>query len=105
MEFFETPVFTKRINQLISDEDYHLLQLKLTIWPETGELIKHSGGLRKIRWAPTGRGKSSGIRVIYYYIEQNARIFMLFAYSKKETDDLTPGQVRQLRRLVQEHLQ
>ena len=74
MEFVETPIFTKRIKQLISDKDYHLLQLELTIRPESGDLIKQSGGIRKKRWAFSGRSKSGGIRVIYYYIHSANQI-------------------------------
>ena len=70
MEFIETPIFTKRIKQLISDKEYHLLQLELTMRPDSGDLIKHSGGIRKKRWAVSGRGKSGGIRVIYYHFDQ-----------------------------------
>lgn len=44
MEFLETPIFTKRITELISDTDYHLLQLELSIRPDTGDMIKGSGG-------------------------------------------------------------
>lgn len=104
MEFIETPIFTKRIKQLISDMDYHLLQLELAIHPDSGDIIKQSGGLRKKRWGGSGRGKSGGIRVIYYHIEQNDQIYMLFAFAKNESDDLTQEQIKQLRLLVREHL-
>ena len=104
MEFIETPIFTKRISQLISERDYHLLQLELSIRPESGDLIKQSGGIRKKRWATSQRGKSGGIRILYYHIEQSNQIYMLFAYSKTETEDLTPDQIKQLRQLVQEYL-
>lgn len=104
MEFIETPIFTKRIRQLISDDEYHLLQLKLAIRPESGDIIKQSGGIRKMRWAASGKGKSGGIRLIYYYIDQYDQIYLLFAYPKSETEDLTPDQIKQLRHLVREHL-
>ena len=104
MGFIETPIFTKRIKQLISDEDYHLLQLELAIRPESGDLIKHSGGIRKKRWSASGRGKSGGIRIIYYHIDTSNQIYMLFAYPKNEADDLSQDQIKQLRHLVQEYL-
>lgn len=84
--------------------DYHLLQLELAIHPDSGDIIKQSGGLRKKRWGGSGRGKSGGIRVIYYHIEQNDQIYMLFAFAKNESDDLTQEQIKQLRLLVREHL-
>ena len=104
MQFIETPIFTKRITSLLSEQDYRLLQLELAIRPDSGDLIKQSGGLRKIRWAGSGRGKRGGIRVIYYFIDAKQQIFMLFAYAKNESDDLTVDQVKLLKNLVMEYL-
>ena len=104
MEFLETPIFTKLIQKLISDEEYHLLQLQLSVRPESGDIIKGSGGIRKIRWSGSGRGKRGGIRVIYYYFNENEQIYMLFAYPKSKKDDLTADQLKQLKQLVEEQL-
>lgn len=51
MRFVETPVFTRAVTSLLSDEEYRQLQLALLIRPEQGALIRGSGGLRKLRWA------------------------------------------------------
>jgi hypothetical protein len=104
MEFFETPIFTKLIQNLISDKQYHLLQLQLSVRPESGDIIKGSGGMRKLRWTGSGRGKRGGIRVIYYYFTQDDQIYMLYAYPKSKTDDLTADQLKQLKQLVEEQL-
>jgi len=104
MEFLETPIFTKRITELISDSDYHLLQLELSVRPESGDIIKGSGGIRKLRWVGSGRGKRGGIRVIYYFLNQDNQIFMLYAYPKSESDDLSQKQLKQLRAVVEEFL-
>lgn len=104
MEFFETPIFTKLITKLISDEEHHLLQLQLSIRPESGDLIRGSGGIRKLRWVGSGRGKRGGIRVIYYYFKDDAQIYMLYAYPKSKKDDLTADQLKQLRKLVEDQL-
>jgi mRNA-degrading endonuclease RelE of RelBE toxin-antitoxin system len=66
MLFIETPTFTRRIQQVLSDDEYRLLQQELTERPEGGKIIPGSGGLRKIRWGLPGSGKRGGIRVIYY---------------------------------------
>lgn len=89
---------------MISDEEYHLLQLQLSIRPESGNIIKGSGGIRKLRWAGSGRGKRGGIRVIYYYHTEDNQIFMLYAYPKSNKDDLTSNQLKQLKQLVKEQL-
>jgi len=104
MEFFETPIFTKLIQKLISDEEYHLLQLQLSVRPESGDIIKGSGGIRKLRWAGSGRGKRGGIRVIYYYITEEEQIYMLYAYPKSKKENLTADQLKQLKQLVEEQL-
>ena len=104
MEIYETSVFTKQITGLISDEDYRNLQRVLVVNPLAGVLIKNSGGLRKIRWAIAGKGKSGGIRVIYYYVTADDKIFMLVAYEKSKKDDLTKKQLASLRKLVIEEL-
>lgn len=67
MRFVETPVFTRAVTSLLSDEEYRQLQLALLIRPEQGALIRGSGGLRKLRWGAQGRGKRGGVRVIYYW--------------------------------------
>ena len=104
MEFLETPVFTKLITKLISDKEYHLLQLQLSVRPESGEIIRGSCGIRKVRWAGSGRGKRGGIRVIYYFILEDDQIYMLYAYQKSKRDDLSADQIKQLKTLVEEQL-
>lgn len=104
MEIFETSVFTKQISRLISNEDYRQLQRVLVVNPLTGALIKSSGGLRKIRWRIEGKGKSGGIRVIYYYVTADSKIFMLVVYEKSKKDDLSQKQLASLKKLVVEEL-
>lgn len=104
MEFFETPIFTKLIQKLISDDEYHLLQLQLSMWPKSGDIIKGSGGIRKLRWAGSGRGKRGGIRVIYYYITEDDHIYMLYTYPKGKKDDLTADQLKQFKQVVEDQL-
>jgi hypothetical protein len=104
MEIYETSVFTKQITRLINDEEYRNLQRVLVVNPLAGALLKKSGGLRKLRWRIAGRGKSGGIRVIYYYVTVDTKIFMLVACEKSKKDDLTQKQLANLRKLVMEEL-
>ena len=71
--------------------------------PNAGAVIRGSGGIRKIRCAAKGKGKSGGIRVIYY-IPQEDRIFLLLAYPKNEQENLTAAQVKILRHVVDQIL-
>jgi hypothetical protein len=104
MEIVETSVFTRQIRTLLKDDEYRALQEELVLNPVAGVVIRASGGLRKLRWAAQGRGKSGGIRVIYYYMVPNDQIFMLAAYGKGAKDDLTDKEVVALRKLVKEEL-
>jgi mRNA-degrading endonuclease RelE of RelBE toxin-antitoxin system len=99
--FFETSVFTRRVTELLPDDEYADLQRALVDNPDAGDLIPGSGGLRKIRWAGQGRGKRGGLRVIYYYLVNRDQFYMLLIYGKNEQDDLSPEQLRTLRRAVE----
>lgn len=101
MVIVETPVFTKRVIAILSDEEYRLLQMHLINKPDAGKVIKGSGGLRKLRWSAKGHGKSGGVRIIYYWFAAQGTILLLFVYAKNERDDLTPEQLEQLRRIVE----
>ena len=64
--FVETPLFTKLLADYLSDDEYRELQSVLSQSPESGSVIPGSGGIRKLRWSMSGRGKRGGLRVIYY---------------------------------------
>ncbi len=96
----ETPLFTKQITALATDEEYRALQELLVTKPATGDLIRGGGGIRKIRMARPGQGKRGGARVIYYWQQDKATIFMLVAYAKSVKTDLSPHEIGVLRDLV-----
>jgi mRNA-degrading endonuclease RelE of RelBE toxin-antitoxin system len=102
MYFVETSFFTKRVHELLTDEELRLLQLRLAVQPDAGDVIKQSGGIRKLRWSGSGRGKRGGTRIIYYYVNAEEKIFMLYVYSKSEADDLTPKQIKLLKSIIDE---
>jgi mRNA-degrading endonuclease RelE of RelBE toxin-antitoxin system len=99
--FVETPTFTRHVLRLMGDEDYAALQAQLARHPESGKVIPGSGGLRKVRWAGSGRGKRGGLRVIYHWRVAKDCIAMLLVYPKNERDDLSGDQLKQLRKLLE----
>jgi mRNA-degrading endonuclease RelE of RelBE toxin-antitoxin system len=102
MLFIETSIFTKQIKDLVSDEEYRQLQQDLLVQPDRGDLIKNGGGIRKVRCAQGNKGKSGGIRVIYYWVTEDDQIFFLVAYPKSVKDILTDKETAILHQLVKE---
>jgi hypothetical protein len=100
MVIIETSFFTKKIASLLDDEEYRVLQNALVEKPNLGDIIQGSGGIRKVRWGASGRGKSGGGRFIYYWATAHNQLFMLTAYAKNEQSDLTKEQLTMLRDVV-----
>jgi mRNA-degrading endonuclease RelE of RelBE toxin-antitoxin system len=101
LTFSETSIFTRQINELLSDDELSALQWALMARPDRGVLIRGSGGLRKLRWAGSGRGKRGGLRIIHYWHVPGGTILFLFAYPKSEQEDLTPAQLKILKAIIE----
>lgn len=84
MIFIETTIFTKLIENYLNDDEYLGLQKYLLKYPDKGDIIPGTGGVRKLRWSVPGKGKRGGIRVIYYWKKQDEEIWMLTVYGKSE---------------------
>ncbi|MBN2037309.1 MAG: type II toxin-antitoxin system RelE/ParE family toxin [Chitinispirillaceae bacterium] len=80
-----------------------MLQKKLLFRPEAGDLIRGSGGLRKIRWNRPGKGKRGGLRIIYCFDKPNT-MYMLFVYPKYRQETLTGRQLKYLTTIMKEYL-
>lgn len=85
----------------MDDDEYMDLQSLLVAHPDIGDLIVGSGGLRKVRWKSPNKGKSGGIRIIYYWVVDDHHIRMLFAYPKPDQEDLSKSQLKQLRDITE----
>lgn len=84
------------------DEHYRLLQLWLMANPEAGDVVRGSGGIRKLRWRSDGRGKRGGMRITYYYVNAKSHIHLLTLYRKSEVSDLSSDEIKLLRKLVKQ---
>jgi hypothetical protein len=102
LEFVETAVFARQIDNYLSPDEYRDFQAALMADPKKGAVIPGSGGLRKIRVACQGKGKRGGARIIYYLITRKGVILLLFAYPKNVQDDLGASQLKELRRAAEE---
>ncbi len=92
MIFIETTIFTKLLPKYLTDDEYRAFQWYLFLNPEAGDLVRGSGGVRKVRWAPGGKGKSGGIRIMYYWKKSDNEIWLLTLYSKSEKATI-PGYI------------
>jgi hypothetical protein len=100
--FFETTHFTSTVGDYLSDDEYQLLQSNMLVNPELGEVMKRTGGFRKLRWhdPQRGKGKRGGLRVIYYWLQGNGQFWMFAIYDKDELENLTPEQEKQLKQAI-----
>ena len=96
----EFPPFLEQVGKSIKTNERDELINFLARNPEEGDEITGTGGLRKLRWAGKGKGKSGGLRVIYYFYNESAPIFLLTVYGKGVQENLNPEQKRKLSALV-----
>jgi len=84
----------------MDSESYRTFQNALIVTPDMGKIIQGSGGIRKVRWSGSGRGKRGGSRLIYYWAKNKDQIYMLYGYSKNECSDLTKEQLSIVKQVV-----
>jgi hypothetical protein len=96
MEFIETSIFTRLVYSYLTEDEYVGLQTYMFKFPEAGNVVPGSGGVRKLRWSLAGRGKRGGLRVIYYFKKQEDEIWMLTIYAKSQLDNIPAHILRQI---------
>jgi hypothetical protein len=96
----ETPEFLTATRRIMDEDERGLLVDYLARNPLAGDVIQGTGGVRKLRWALEGRGKSGGARVIYYYHSEAMPLFALAAYAKSERANLSQADRNDFRRLT-----
>jgi hypothetical protein len=102
VEFIEAAAFTKYVYDYLSEDEYLGLQSYLIQSPESGKVVPGSGGVRKIRWAISGKGKSGGVRVIYFFKKQDDEIWLLTIYGKSEVENIPAHILRQIAKEVKD---
>src|SRR5437660_10468918 len=99
--FVEQPSFTRRLTDLVDDDAYRKFQNELAANPEKGPIVRGTGGLRKIRLALPGRGKSGGARILYLWFPRHETIVLYFLYTKGDMENIPAGQLKAIRHEVQ----
>lgn len=98
----ETSIFSRRADALLSREERAELIDSLARDPFAGALVPGLGGVRKLRFAPKGRGKSGAFRVIYSVLTDDLPVLALLIYGKNEQVNPTPEQTRAMVAIVAE---
>jgi len=88
----ETPEYLRCAARLLSAEERSDVIAYLAANPKAGDLIQGTGGVRKLRWARGGRGKSGGVRVIYYFHSSAMPLYLLTVFGKNERANLSPAE-------------
>jgi mRNA-degrading endonuclease RelE of RelBE toxin-antitoxin system len=101
LTFIETRLFTRLVDEYLSDDEYLELQAALAQNPEAGAVIPETGGVRKLRWGVSGRGKRGGLRVIYYLRLRAGVVWMLTLYPKNVADKIPSHVLRQIRQEIE----
>lgn len=102
MVFIELTPFLAFREAHWTDDELRRLQAFLLRSPDAGDLVPGGGGIRKLRWQGSGRGKRGGARVIYFWQVADAQIFLIYGYVKARSENLTPAQVSYLSQLTKE---
>ncbi len=96
----ELPQYLRTASKLLTEEDRHAVVEYLATHPLAGDLMEGTGGVRKLRWARDGRGKSGGVRVIYYFHSEAMPLYLLTMFAKNERTNLSKAERNELAGLV-----
>ena len=100
LEFVHLPSFVNSAKGVVGEHEQRALEQTLVDDPEAGSVIAGSGGVRKVRVAHAGRGRSGSARVIYFYRSAKGRIYLLLAYAKNQRESISEAEKKMIRRLV-----
>ncbi len=99
----ETPEYLKRGKNLFKEKELSAIVFYLSSHPKAGEIIVGTGGIRKLRWAISGKGKRGGVRIIYYYHNVEIPLVLLTVFSKNEKANLNMAERNELKTLVKQY--
>ena len=101
----ELPEFQKRASDLLKETERTSVINYLAFHPQLGDVMQGTGGIRKFRWSAQGKGKSGGVRVIYYYHNGTMPLFLLTVFGKGEKANLSKIERNELAKFTKRLLQ
>ena len=96
----ETPEFLARARRLLTEEERAELVDYLAANPKAGDLLRGSGGARKLRWRAKGKGKSGGARAITFFGGEDIPVFLLTVFGKGERANLSKSEINELHQVL-----
>jgi hypothetical protein len=96
----ELPEFLRRVDKLLGESERQSLISYVAEFPKSGVIMRGTGGIRKLRWAREGGGKSGGARVVYYFHNEQIPLYLLTIFGKGEKANLSPSERKELAGLV-----
>ena len=97
----ETLLFQKQLPHYWTEEERGEFATYIAEYPEAGDVVPESGGIRKVRWRRAGSGKSGGVRVIYFMRTAEEEVVLLTLYVKSKTDNITGAKLKEIRRALE----
>lgn len=97
----ETLLFQKQWPQYWTEEERGEFATYIAEYPDAGDVVPESGGIRKVRWRRAGSGKSGGVRVIYFTRTAEEEVVLLTLYAKSKTDNITGAKLKEIRRALE----
>lgn len=92
----ETPEFIKQAKKVWSAEELEDFVSYISLNPLAGDVIKGTGGVRKVRWGKDGSGKRSGVRVIYIHVEVDGTVTLIAVYAKNVKENILNKEIKRL---------
>ncbi len=96
----ETPVYAGKVEGILTDDERQAFAVFIAQNPKAGPVVRGSGGVRKVRWAQKRRGKSGGVRVIYYNRLENGEIWLLTIYAKSDRSTVPAHELKVIKKVI-----
>ena len=96
----ETPVYAGKVKRILTDDEREAFAVFIAQNPKAGSVVQGSGGVRKVRWAQKGSGKSGGARVIYYNRLENGEIWLLTLYAKSDRSTIPAHELKMIKEVI-----
>jgi RelE toxin of RelE / RelB toxin-antitoxin system len=90
-EIVSLSAYESQVSALLNEDERMAMEFFIACAPEDHPVVPGTGGFRKARWARRGKGKSGGVRVIYFFLAGPGQVYMAAIYSKSQKDTLSPA--------------